>query len=126
LVNPDKHIAYWRSGSTEGWAVGAKLVKEGALRHGLFFLRLVLEKVLKAHVCRTTRDLAPRTHDLVGLAELTDLKLSSEQMSVLEGMSDFNIEGRYPETLKLPPSQTEALKQLVSAEEIFQWLIHQF
>lgn len=40
------------------------------IRHGLFLAHLALEKTLKAHVCRTTGELAPKTHNLVRLAEM--------------------------------------------------------
>lgn len=71
MIDVEKQVAYWRDGAQEDWAVARELVGNGRTRHGLFFVHLALEKVLKAHVCRQTRDLAPRIHNLVRLAELT-------------------------------------------------------
>jgi HEPN domain-containing protein len=44
----------------------------------LFFAHLALEKLLKAHVCRATRDLAPRVHALLRLAERAGLMLPED------------------------------------------------
>lgn len=92
------------------------------IRHSLFFAYLTLEKILKAHVCRQTRDLAPRIHNLVRLAELAVLNLSEEQLDVLAEMNAFNIEGRYPELLTPPPILSEARAYIARAEEVFKWL----
>ena len=42
-----------------------------------------MEKVLKAHVCKKTLDLAPRIHNLIRLAELSSLELSQVQKDLL-------------------------------------------
>jgi HEPN domain-containing protein len=67
MVNIGKQIAYWRNGAEEDFPVGIKLVKEGSVRHGLFFIHLAFEKILKAHVCRKTGELSPRSHNIVRL-----------------------------------------------------------
>jgi len=64
MLNIQHQIAYWRDGAVENWEVARELVSSGRVRHGLFFAHLALEKVLKAHVCRHTRNLAPRLHNL--------------------------------------------------------------
>ena len=79
MIDVERHIIYWREGSQEDWVVGQELVERGRIRHGLFFVHLALEKVLKAHVCRQTRDLAPRIHNLVRLAEQAALPLDQDQ-----------------------------------------------
>lgn len=92
------------------------------MRHGLFLGHLALEKILKAHVCRTTQDLAPRIHNLIRIAELAGFNLSSDQMDILAELNAFNVEGRYPETLQAPPSASEGEQYLVRAKEVFEWL----
>ncbi|HEY4691735.1 MAG TPA: HEPN domain-containing protein [Anaerolineae bacterium] len=125
MVDIDKQVAYWRGGAQEDWAVAQELVRSGRARHGLFFAHLALEKVLKAHVCRQMRDLAPRLHNLIRLAELAGIALSQAQIDVLAEMNAFNIEGRYPDTLTPPPRQPEALEYLARAGEVFNWLTNQ-
>jgi HEPN domain-containing protein len=83
MVNIDKQVKYWYTSALEDWEVASELIKLGHTRHGLFFAHLALEKMLKAHVCRTINDLAPRLHTLLRLAERTNLKLSEENMMFL-------------------------------------------
>lgn len=124
MIDIEKQIEFWRDGAHEDLAVARDLVHRSRVRHGLFFAHLALEKALKVHVCRVVRDLAPRFHNLVRLAELAELNLQSAQLDVLAEMNVFNIEGRYPDTLSPPPSQEEALQYMTRAEEVFQWLIN--
>lgn len=123
MIDIDKQIAYWRDSAKEDMEVSRDLVARGRGRHGLFLAHLALEKVLKAHVCRHTRDLAPKIHSLVRLAELAAIEPNKDQLDVLAEMNAFNVEGRYPETLAPPPTAAEAQRYLGRAEEVFQWLI---
>jgi len=120
-----KQIDYWHSGAVEDWEVARELVLNGRTRHGLFFAHLALEKILKAHVCRTTDDLAPRIHALLRLAERIDLILTEEQLLFLARFDRYQMEGRYPDTLPPAPDRDFALAELGKAEEVFEWLIHQ-
>jgi HEPN domain-containing protein len=124
MIDIDRQIAYWREGAQEDWVVAQELVNGNRTRHGLFFAHLALEKVLKAHVCRQTRDLAPRIHNLVRLAELADISLRPEQIDVLAEMNAFNLESRYPELLMPPPTLKEAKAYMSRAKEVFQWLMN--
>jgi HEPN domain-containing protein len=89
------------------------------------FAHVALGKAIKAHVCRATRDLEPRIHNLVRLAQLAEIRLSREQVETLGKMNVFNIEGRYPD-LSLPfITPEEAEGYMVRAQEVFEWLIPQ-
>lgn len=125
MIDIEKQVTYWRDGAAEDWEVAQDLVKNGRVRHGLFFAHLALEKVLKAHVCRHTQDLAPRLHNLIRLAKLAELSLTETQTDILAEMNAFNIEGRYPDILAPPPSQDEAKDYLRRAQEVYQWLTTQ-
>ena len=95
MIDVEKQVAYWRTGAAEDWQVAVELVNLGRTRHGLFFAHLALEKILKAHVCRTTRDVPPRMHPLLRLAERSELALSEEQRAFLAHFDRYQIEGRY-------------------------------
>jgi HEPN domain-containing protein len=125
MIDVPKQIAYWRDGAQEDWAVARELVDRRRVRHGLFFAHLALEKALKAHVCIKTRQLAPRTHNLVRLAELVSLTLKPEHADTLAEMNTFALECRYPETLLPPPNETETRRYMARAEEVFQCLTRQ-
>lgn len=125
MIDIEKQIAYWRDGSVEDWQVAQELIDNGRMRHGLFFAHLSLEKLLKAHVCRHIQDLAPKLHNLSRLAEMTTLSLSQDQISVLAKMNEFNIEGRYPDSLAALPSTERVADYLSRAEEMHRWLMKQ-
>lgn len=125
MIDVDKQVTFWRSSALEDWDAARALIRQKRTRHGLFFAHLAFEKVIKAHVCRTTQDLAPRIHNLVRLAELAQLPLSNAQVDLLAEMNSFNIEGRYPDSLALPPTLAEAQAYLARSEPVFQWLISQ-
>jgi HEPN domain-containing protein len=122
MIDISKQIEFWRAGSREDFVVAQELIGRGRIRHGLFFLHLSLEKAIKAHVCRTTGDLAPRIHNLVRLTELAGMQLSQERFDTLAEMNAFNIEGRYPDLSSPSPTSTEAQNYLIQAEGILKWL----
>ncbi len=126
MVDIGKQIDYWRTGSGEDWEVACELVDAGHARHGLFFAHLALEKMLKAHVCRETNNLAPKIHNLVRLAELGNLPITTEQRTFLGFFNQYQIEGRYPDQLPPSPDRDAAKKHLKQAQEILKWLTHQF
>jgi HEPN domain-containing protein len=122
MVNIDKQVAFWRQGSAEDWDVARALVERGNVRHGLFFAHLALEKALKALVCAHTQELAPRLHNLLRLAELAGMELSSESLDLLAEMNVFSLEGRYPDALSAPPTIEEAREVLSRAAEVLECL----
>jgi HEPN domain-containing protein len=125
VIDIQKQVRYWSDSSIEDWQVANELIHAGHTRQGLFFAQLALEKILKAHVCQSTNDLAPRIHNLVRLAEITDLELTAEQLDILAEMNAFNIEGRYPDVLLPVLSLDEATSHIRSAEGIYLWLKNQ-
>jgi HEPN domain-containing protein len=126
MVDIDKQIQYWRNGADEDWAVAQELFNSGKIRHGLFIAHLALEKSLKAHVCRSTGELAPRIHNLVRLAEFAGLILSESQTDLLADVNEFNIEGRYPEMLVPLPTHAEAGDYITRIAEVLKCLNSQF
>ena len=126
MVDVDRQVDYWREGADEDWDVATSLVKDGKSRHGLFFARLALAKTLKALVCRRTRDIPPRIHNLVRLGGLAGLEPDGRQADLLADMNQFNLEGRYPEFRRPAPSLEEAADYLARSQEVLTWLTQQF
>ena len=121
-IDVEKQVAYWRKGAEEDWEVGADLVKRRKTRHGLFFIHLAIEKLLKAHVCRATGEVAPKIHSLIRLSELSGLDVSTDRKDFLADFNRYNLAGRYPEAQGSPPSPAEARSRLSRAREIYGWL----
>jgi len=126
VVDIEKQIDYWRTGSEEDFEVARELVDLGRVRHGLFFAHLSLEKMLKAHVCRTTGALAPKIHNLVRLTELSGLSFSKQQEQFLARFDMYQLEGRYPDRLPALPEKRRAAQELQAVEELLQWLSKKF
>lgn len=125
MVDIAKQIAHWRSGSDEDWEVACELLEKNRIRHGLFFAHLALEKALKAHVCLTTGDLAPRLHNLVGLHQLAGIHLQVSHVDVLATFNRFALEGRYPDQTAPTPSRGLADAYMKGAKEVLECLIQQ-
>jgi HEPN domain-containing protein len=125
MIDVQKQVNFWRGSSLEDWQVAQELVDHHRLRHGLFFAQLAMEKLLKAHVCQTTQDLAPRIHNLIRLAEIANLDLNPAQIEILAEMSSFNIQGRYPDSTLPSLSLSEAQSIMKRATKVFQWLMNQ-
>ena len=123
MIDITRQVVYWRDSAREDWDVPQDLIGRGRVRHALFFAHLALEKVLKAHVCRHTNDLAPRMHNLVRLVEIAGIRPSQAYMDVLAEMNAFNLEGRYPDLLTPPPSLIEAQGYLTRTQEVLEWLL---
>jgi HEPN domain-containing protein len=52
MLNIPKQIEYWVKNAEEDFEVGTSLIKAGKTRHGLFFMNLAVEKMLKACICK--------------------------------------------------------------------------
>lgn len=61
----------------------------------LFIGHLVIEKLLKAYYVQNVDSHPPFTHNLLHLAEQTELSLSEEQKDFLVTVTAFNISARY-------------------------------
>ena len=125
MIDISKQIIYWQESAKEDCEVALELVGNNRSRHGLYFVHLALEKILKAHVCKETSDLAPKIHNLIDLAQLADLTLTSYQSDILTEINSFNIRGRYPDSLSTKPTKEETRYYIKRAEEIFKWLMSQ-
>jgi HEPN domain-containing protein len=64
----------------------------------LFISHLVVEKAIKAaYVLNNNNKIPPKTHNLLKLANNSNLNLSDDQKLLLKEISSFNIEARYPQ-----------------------------
>ena len=119
-----KHIAYWRDGALESWKDAEYNIKGGRIAFGLFAVHLTIEKALKAHVVKNTKKLPPTTHNLIALANLAGLQLSSGRMEILIELNPMNIVSRYPgEVIGQIPSHEQAKAMVKQAKDVLEWLI---
>ena len=118
---------YWIEGSEEDYNVMNVLHNNKKNSYCLFFWHLVIEKLLKALYEKNNKGTpyAPKSHDLLYLAEKTQLKLNERQEDLLDTITRFNMSARYDDYkkefyLKCTDEYTE--QQLKNIEEIRVWL----
>ena len=106
-------MMYMRAGKKNTWC--------------LFMGHLVIEKLLKALYAKNNRNApyAPKSHDLLHLAEKTELELTDRQEDLLDTITRFNMNARYDDYkkefyLKCTDEYTE--QQLKNIEEVRLWL----
>ncbi len=90
-------VVYWIGNAREKRKTMDQLYASKRYADALFFGHLVLECALKALVVRTTRDHAPRTHNLLELARHAGVQLDSSALALLAEVNEFNQAGRYPD-----------------------------
>ena len=121
-----KQVIYWRDGATEAFdAAQDMILRDKRVLFGLFFVHLGLEKILKARICRHTKQFPPRIHNLIRLAEIAEIKIDDEQIRILSLLNEFNLEGRYPENWAEPPTLEQAKMYLERSRKVFEWLTNQ-
>ncbi|MBN1593070.1 MAG: HEPN domain-containing protein [Candidatus Coatesbacteria bacterium] len=118
----ERQIKYWRNGSKEDIAAAEILINKGCFRHGLFFAHLAIEKILKAHVVRTTGEVPPYIHNLVRLAEVAELPLDAERLDLLRRFNLYQLAGRYPDQGKAQIDDGAAMDRLAQMKEMTEWL----
>lgn len=88
---------YWLDSSISDLEAAENNFKSGNYDWCLFIGHLALEKALKCIYVLSLQDTPPRTHDLVKLAQASDLDLSEKTKKLYSIVNTFNIEARYSE-----------------------------
>jgi len=82
----------------------------------------VIEKSLKANLVKITQEFAPKSHNLIYLAEKSKIELSEEQLEFFGILMKYQLEGRYPGYSPVIPLKKEVENYLVKTKESLQWL----
>ena len=97
-MNIQEHVSYWLDSAKNDLRAAEQLFLSARYDWGLFIGHLVVEKTLKAYfVYKNDNKIPPKTHNLLKLAEMSDLPLTEDQKLFLDEVNDFNLEVRYPE-----------------------------
>ncbi len=97
-MNIHEHIRYWLESASNDLGAAEQLFLSEKYDWCLFISHLVMEKTLKAYfVYKNDNKMPPKTHNLLKLAEWSDLSLTKNQKLFLDEVNDFNLEVRYPE-----------------------------
>ncbi len=120
-------MKFWVESSDEDYTVMNVLYSNHKNSYCLFFGHLVIEKLLKALYAKKNKNAphAPRSHDLLYLAEKMDLKLTEKQEDLLDIITKFNISSRYDDYKRefyRKCTDEYTSMQLKNIEEIRIWL----
>lgn len=88
---------YWIESSNEDYNVMNVLHNSRKNSYCLFFGQMVIEKLLKALYAKNNKGApyAPKTHDLLYLAEKMNLEVTEKQANDLVEITKFNLNTRY-------------------------------
>lgn len=118
---------YWIESANEDYNVMLDLKEKNRNTYCLFFGQMVIEKVLKAIYAKNNKGApyAPKTHDLLYLAEKLNLELTEEQEVTLNEITTFNLSTRYDDYKrafynKCTDEYTE--EQINKIKEVKSWL----
>ena len=93
----NQQVKYWVVSAGEDYQTMQRNFNNKDYSWSLFIGHLVIEKLLKALYIKNTNEYPPRVHDLVRLANLAVVPASEEQKDILEAITQFNLECRYPD-----------------------------
>jgi HEPN domain-containing protein len=122
-INVEKHIAYWRDGALECWKDVTPSMNGDRISLALFSTHLAVEKALKAHVVKKTRNFPPMIHNLISLAKIAGLNLTSQQVDLFSELNPLNIEARYPGAVTQRPTKRQAKLIVQHTKVVLEWLI---
>ncbi|MGQ9618674.1 MAG: HEPN domain-containing protein [Candidatus Aminicenantia bacterium] len=124
-MTKEDRVNYWVESAEDDWRVAKHLFEKGDYPYSLFFGHLTIEKILKAVYVDRLDEPPPYTHRLVYLVEKVSLELTEEQLDLLEAITDFNLEARYPDekfSFKKKCTKDFTEEYLKKIEEIKEWL----
>ena len=118
---------YWIESANEDYNVMLDLKEKNRNTYCLFFGQMLIEKLLKALYAKNNKGApyAPKTHDLLYLAEKLNLELTEEQEVTLNEITTFNLSTRYDDYKrafynKCTDEYTE--EQINKIKEVKSWL----
>lgn len=91
----DRIIKYWLDNSDDDYETMLAMYNTKRYTWSLFIGHLMIEKLLKAYYVQEEGDFPPYIHNLLRLAERSNLDVSEEQKVKLATITAFNINTRY-------------------------------
>jgi HEPN domain-containing protein len=122
MIDINKQIDYWKNGAVNDLETAELLISGKKHIEGLFFCHLTIEKILKSLFVKKTNQLAPKTHNLNFLYELTSVKVSEDDALFLSVLMRYQLEGRYPDFNPKVPSIETVNDYLCKTKTLFECL----
>ena len=122
MIDVEKLMKYWAESGEDDLATALYLYEGKRFIQCLFFCHLSIEKIIKAHVTKFTKEIPEKTHNLNKLLLKTPLDLNDNQKELLGILMVYQLEGRYPEYLPHKPSGEICQSYFNRTKELFEWL----
>ena len=118
---------YWIKSADKDFVTMEILYKNKQNTWCLYIGQLIIEKLLKALYAKNNKGTpyAPKTHDLLYLAEKMKMELTEEQRISLDTITRFNLEARYDdykESFSQSCTNEYTAKQIKNIKEVREWL----
>ncbi len=94
-IDAEKIVNHWIKTSDEDFETMNFLFQSERYNWALFLGHISTEKLLKAYFVKTQKKHAPPIHNLLRLAEKSELELTEKYADWLDTISLFNINARY-------------------------------
>ncbi len=121
MVEIKKQIKYWVHGADEDIDTAELLIKKKKYLHGLFFCHLSIEKIIKAHVVKTTNQIPQKSHYLFRLLEVANLVIEDEYSEFFGILMKYRLEGRYPDYYPDIPDKKKVNEYLKKTKGALEW-----
>lgn len=122
MVNIQKQIEYWINSAEDDIITANLLLQENRILHGLFFCHLVIEKAIKAHYVKVTKEIAPRTHNLIYLSEKAGIEFDEETQIFIGILMKYQLQGRYPDYSPILPNPVRVNEYQNKTKALLEWL----
>lgn len=123
MMDIQKQIEYWINGAKDDMITSEILIEKNRVLHGLFFAHLVIEKAIKAHVVKATKEIASKSHNLILLSEKAKIEFENDNDIFLGVLMKYQLQGRYPDYNPTIPEKEKVQEYLIKTKELLEWLI---
>ena len=122
-----EHIEYWLENARSDIDAAKAMQKDKHHLYVAFMCQQCIEKALKAHYIHARDDKHPFSHNLIQLAELSEIKkrMNEEQIQLLRTLNPYYINARYADyknKLRDLLSDSYCLELIKETEELFSWI----
>lgn len=121
MINIEKHIEYWQTGSENDFETAQILLENKKYIHGLFFCHLSVEKMIKALIVKYSGEIPPKSHDLFYLSKIAAIELPEEQEQIAQILMKYQLEGRYPEYYPKAPDLNQISHHFEQTKQLLAW-----
>lgn len=122
MINIETQIEYWKTGAVDDLESAEILIDRQRYLHGLFFCHLAIEKIIKAHIVKETKEVAPRSHNLFYLSEKAKLYFTENEEIFLGILMQYQLQGRYPDYNPAIPDKKKVQAYLLKTKNLLECL----